>query len=89
MNLNLTCFRSESTQHAPLGTNPSAPSRKSNPISTAFFLSLMTSLSSKPVDVSKFSLIYAGAQKNVDPSGVTIVIIQREISLEIRSQSPL
>src|SRR5688572_27461765 len=32
---------------------------------------------SKPVDVSKFSLIYAGAQKNMGPAGVTMVIIDK------------
>jgi phosphoserine aminotransferase len=30
---------------------------------------------SKPIDVSKYALIYAGAQKNIGPSGVTLVII--------------
>ncbi|GJR46242.1 phosphoserine aminotransferase 2, chloroplastic-like protein [Tanacetum coccineum] len=34
---------------------------------------------SKPVDVSKFGIIYAGAQKNVGPSGVTIVIIRKNL----------
>lgn len=34
---------------------------------------------SKPVDVSKFGIIYAGAQKNVGPSGVTIVIIKKDL----------
>lgn len=34
---------------------------------------------SKPVDISKFGLIYAGAQKNVGPSGVTIVIIRKDL----------
>lgn len=34
---------------------------------------------SKPVDVSKFDLIYAGAQKNMGPAGVTLVIIKNEI----------
>lgn len=34
---------------------------------------------SKPVDVSKFGVIYAGAQKNVGPSGVTIVIIKKDL----------
>ncbi len=33
---------------------------------------------SRPVDVSKYSLIYAGAQKNVGPAGVTVVIIKEE-----------
>jgi phosphoserine aminotransferase len=34
---------------------------------------------SEPCDVSKFSLIYAGAQKNVGPAGLTIVIIKKEL----------
>ncbi|XP_042442204.1 phosphoserine aminotransferase 1, chloroplastic-like [Zingiber officinale] len=34
---------------------------------------------SKPVDVSKFGLIYAGAQKNVGPSGVTIAIVRKDL----------
>jgi phosphoserine aminotransferase len=34
---------------------------------------------SRPVDVSKFGLIYGGAQKNVGPSGVTIVIVRDDL----------
>jgi len=34
---------------------------------------------SRPVDVSKYSLIYAGAQKNLAPAGVAVVIIKEEI----------
>ncbi len=34
---------------------------------------------SEPVDVSKFGLIFAGAQKNVGPAGVTIVIIREDL----------
>ncbi|MQM15724.1 hypothetical protein Taro_048674 [Colocasia esculenta] len=34
---------------------------------------------SKPVDVSTFGMIYAGAQKNVGPSGVTIVIVRKDL----------
>jgi phosphoserine aminotransferase len=33
---------------------------------------------SRPVDVSKFDAIYAGAQKNLAPAGVTLVIIRKE-----------
>jgi len=33
---------------------------------------------SRPVDVSKFDLIYAGAQKNMGPAGVTLVIIKND-----------
>ncbi len=34
---------------------------------------------SKPIDVSRFGLIYAGAQKNMGPSGVTVVIGNKEL----------
>ncbi len=34
---------------------------------------------SKSIDVSKFGLIYAGAQKNLGPSGVTVVIIRKDL----------
>ncbi len=35
---------------------------------------------SRPVDVSKFDVIYAGAQKNMGPSGVTLVIMKKDIA---------
>jgi len=34
---------------------------------------------SKPLDVSKYGILYAGAQKNLGPSGVTLVIIRDEL----------
>lgn len=34
---------------------------------------------SKPIDVSKFGLIYAGAQKNMGPAGTTLVIVKNDI----------
>lgn len=42
---------------------------------------------SKPLDIKKYGLIYAGAQKNMGPSGVTLVIIRKDL-LE-RSQDSL
>ena len=44
---------------------------------------------SKPVDVSKFGVIYAGAQKNVGPSGVTIVIIRKDLIGNARDITPV
>ncbi|QOJ28220.1 MAG: 3-phosphoserine/phosphohydroxythreonine transaminase [Ignavibacteriales bacterium] len=41
----------------------------------------------KPIDIRKYGLIYAGAQKNIGPSGVVLVIIRKDL-LE-RSQSTL
>ncbi len=34
---------------------------------------------SRPLDVSRFGLIYAGAQKNIGPAGVTLVIVREEL----------
>ena len=34
---------------------------------------------SRPIDVTKFGLIYAGAQKNLGPSGVTVVIVRDDL----------
>lgn len=34
---------------------------------------------SKPIDASRFSLIYAGAQKNMGPAGTTLVIVKKEM----------
>jgi phosphoserine aminotransferase len=34
---------------------------------------------SKPIDIEKYSLIFAGAQKNIGPSGVTVVIIRDDL----------
>jgi phosphoserine aminotransferase len=34
---------------------------------------------SRPVDISRYSIIYAGAQKNLAPAGVTLVIIKEEV----------
>lgn len=33
----------------------------------------------RPIDVSKFGLVYAGAQKNIGPSGVTVVIVRKDL----------
>ncbi len=43
---------------------------------------------SEPVDVSKFGLIYAGAQKNVAPAGVTIVIVRDDLIGNARPDTP-
>ena len=34
---------------------------------------------SRPMDVSKYALIYAGAQKNIGPAGLTIVIVREDL----------
>jgi len=43
---------------------------------------------SRPIDASKYSLIYAGAQKNVGPSGVAVVIIRKELLAQVPAGLP-
>ena len=43
---------------------------------------------SRPIDVSKYGLIYAGAQKNLGPSGVTLVIIREDLLARTPSTLP-
>jgi phosphoserine aminotransferase len=43
---------------------------------------------SRPVDVSKYALIYAGAQKNLAPAGVTLVIVKTDILNKVDRQIP-
>ena len=40
---------------------------------------MSSNILSRPIDVSKFGLIYAGAQKNIGPAGVTVVIVRDDL----------
>jgi phosphoserine aminotransferase len=41
---------------------------------------MSSDICSRPLDVSKFGLIFAGAQKNLGPSGVTLVIVRKDLA---------
>jgi len=43
---------------------------------------------SEPLDVSKFGLLYAGAQKNMGPAGLTVVIIREDLAGKARAATP-
>ena len=43
---------------------------------------------SEPVDVTKFGVIYAGAQKNMGPSGLTVVIVREDLLGNQREDTP-
>ncbi|MEI8093404.1 MAG: 3-phosphoserine/phosphohydroxythreonine transaminase [Spirochaetales bacterium] len=43
---------------------------------------------SEPLDISKFALVYAGAQKNLGPAGVTLVIIKKDLMARIPAGLP-
>ncbi|HEY9198007.1 MAG TPA: 3-phosphoserine/phosphohydroxythreonine transaminase [Gammaproteobacteria bacterium] len=40
---------------------------------------MSSTILSRPIDVSKFGLIYAGAQKNIGPAGLTVVIVREDL----------
>ena len=40
---------------------------------------MSSNLMSKPIDVSRYGLIYAGAQKNIGPAGLTLVIVREDL----------
>ncbi len=49
---------------------------------------LSSCILSEPVDVSKFGLIYAGAQKNMGPAGLTVVIVREDLIGNARDITP-
>jgi phosphoserine aminotransferase len=49
---------------------------------------LSSSLLSRPLDVSRFGLIYAGAQKNIGPAGLTIVIVRDDLIGQAAAGTP-
>lgn len=50
---------------------------------------LSSNILSKPLDVSKYGLIYAGAQKNAGTAGVTLVIIRNDLLESIPEELPI
>jgi phosphoserine aminotransferase len=50
---------------------------------------MSSTILSRPIDVSRFGLIYAGAQKNIGPSGITVVIVRDDLIGRARAATPL
>jgi len=49
---------------------------------------MSSELLSRPIDVSRFGLIYAGAQKNLGPAGFAVVIVHRDLAGHARPGTP-
>lgn len=49
---------------------------------------MSSNILSRPIDVSRYGLIYAGAQKNMGPSGLTIVIVRDDLIGHASQQTP-
>ena len=50
---------------------------------------MSSTILSRPLNVSRFGLIYAGAQKNIGPAGLTVVIVRDELLREVRPGTPM
>ena len=50
---------------------------------------MSSNILSRPIDVSRFGLIYAGAQKNMGIAGLTIVIVRKNLLGRARPETPL
>ena len=49
---------------------------------------MSSTLLSRPLEVAKFGLIYAGAQKNIGPAGLTVVIVREDLTGKARPETP-
>lgn len=49
---------------------------------------MSSSILSRPIDVSKFGLIYAGAQKNIGPAGLVVIILRDDLIGHARPETP-
>ena len=49
---------------------------------------MSSTILSRPIDVSDFGVIYAGAQKNIGPAGLTLVIVRRDLLGRADAQCP-
>jgi phosphoserine aminotransferase len=54
----------------------------------ALVADMSSDILSRPLAVSKFGLIYAGAQKNIGPAGLVIVIVRKELLGRARPETP-
>ncbi len=56
--------------------------------SVPLVVDMSSDILSRPVDVSRFGLIFAGAQKNIGPAGVTVVIMRPELAERVSTSIP-
>jgi phosphoserine aminotransferase len=49
---------------------------------------MSSSILSRPIEVAEFGMIYAGAQKNIGPSGLTVVIVREDLLGRARPDTP-
>ncbi len=55
---------------------------------TPLVADMSSTILSRPIDVSQFGVIYAGAQKNIGPAGITLVIVRNDLLERARATNP-
>jgi phosphoserine aminotransferase len=55
---------------------------------TPLVADMSSTILSRPIDVSQFGVIYAGAQKNIGPAGLTLVIVRKDLLSRARASIP-
>lgn len=55
---------------------------------TVLVADMSSNILSRPIDIARFGLIYAGAQKNLGPAGITLVIVRKDLIGQARQATP-
>ncbi len=84
----LHCTSNETIHGIQYGLEASTPFPRSRAKGVPLVVDMSSDILGRTVDVSEFDVLYAGAQKNIGPSGVTIMAIRKELTARGRSDLP-
>ena len=84
----LHCTSNETIHGVQYGLSTSTPFPRSAGADVPVVVDMSSDILSRRVDASQFDLIYAGAQKNIGPSGVTIVCMKKDLVARGRKDLP-
>jgi phosphoserine aminotransferase len=79
------CTSNETIHGVEYAVDPSAPFPQTE---APLFVDMSSDILGRTVDSAQFALIYGGAQKNIGPSGVTIVALKKDLVAEGRKDLP-
>ena len=57
-------------------------------VSCPIVADMSSDILSRPIDVSDYGVIYAGAQKNIGPAGITLVVVRNDLLERVRPNNP-
>lgn len=85
------CTSNETIHGVEYGLDASTPFPKTDvgDSRTPLFVDMSSDILGRRVDCSQFALIYAGAQKNIGPSGVTIFVVKKSLVERARKDIPV